>query len=493
MYITQTVLPKQVVPPLDESDFNHVWSLEKNFKIIKRYNDPRFGDITVMQNSSNQVILAKEKLASNKNEAAADIYYLKNRMNINHDNIMKILDYSSQVNKELCSTTFITKAFFEFPKTDLLRELSERKKNAHDFSHIELTHLVYQILLGLEHIHKKELAHGDIKPQLIGYDKFNNHFKILDRLNDMSLIERYQINQIINGKDIYVSPDLYKKIKSKNKNAQVDYYKNDIFALGLTLLYIGNGTSVQNIYLNNGEIEHRSLHEHVMNFDIKYNDQNPFLCNLLKTLLQMKDNDRPSASLLFDNIPSYEEFKRSEVEGNFALEMSSHVKNEIAPHEYNIETNTRIYNAPQYQNHYVQSTPKQFYDNQNYPHTQDGQFYDESKIINNTTKQVQNGNKNMQFYDVESYFDANGNKMIRRSYGNDTKVEVKRASPSPVKNKVIKKRYVMREDGTVVEIDPNIDLNSTDIKKYFNGGKDRHTIGHYNNVNHAMNTEPKQY
>lgn len=496
MYITQTVLPKQKIDPLSEAEYNQAWAQEKQFKVLKRYNDPRFGDITVIKSNSNQVLLVKEKMSSSKNEATEDINYLKKRMDLNHPHLMKLVGISSSVNKELCSTTFIVKGFYEFPRTDAFKELSERKKIGQDFNHVELTHFIYQALAALHNVHHRSLAHGDIRPQLIGYDKANNHFDILDRLSDASLIDRYQINQIVNNRELYLSPELYKKLKGKDKNAAFDHMKNDIFALGLTLLYLGTSESPQNIYKSDGEIEHRYLHEHVMNFDIKFNDQNPFLCNLLKTLLQIRESDRPDAALLFKNMPSYDEFKRSEGDVGIKLQMSNYHYHQPEATKVNsqpLDQTAPIHNnnSPYATTTYVRSIPQSMTHTQTQNFVNSAPHYNESRVINSETRHVNNGNRNMQFYNAESYFDANGNKVIRRSYGNDTKVEVRRGSPSPIpsETRVIKKRYVMREDGTVVEIDPNLNLNTEDIRKYFDPTHNTNTIAHYDNVDQAINSE----
>lgn len=56
-----------------------------------------------------------------------------------------------------------------------------------------------------------------MRPQLIGYDKADTRFQVLDRLADPSPIERVQSQNIIGKKDLYLSPELYKKLQGRDK------------------------------------------------------------------------------------------------------------------------------------------------------------------------------------------------------------------------------------------------------------------------------------
>lgn len=63
------------MPDLPDAEYKKAWPMEKSFKYLKKQKDPRFGDITLLKNhKSGQVIFAKEKLASSKKEATADIH-----------------------------------------------------------------------------------------------------------------------------------------------------------------------------------------------------------------------------------------------------------------------------------------------------------------------------------------------------------------------------------------------------------------------------------
>ena len=50
--------------------------------------------------------------------------------------------------------------------------------------------MVYDIRQALDHLHSRGLSHGDVRPQLIGYDKTTNSYQLLDRFNDPSPLEK---------------------------------------------------------------------------------------------------------------------------------------------------------------------------------------------------------------------------------------------------------------------------------------------------------------
>lgn len=590
MFANPSNLPKQKVELLPDAEYNKEWPQEKSYKLLKRFNDPRFGDVSVIKNNANQVVIVKEKMASSKNEVTEDIKALKQRFDMNHPHLLKLIGYSAVTNKELCSTTYITKGFYEFPRSDAYKELSDRQKAGGDFNQSELTHLAYQILSALHSIHQKGFAHGDVRPQLIGYDKQQNHFDLLDRLGDPSPIERCQTNLIINNKELYISPQLYKKLKGKDKTAVYNAQKNDVYALGLSLLYLGEGKSIQNIYQPTGEIDKRLLQEHVMDFDVKHNQKNPLLCVIVKEMLETDESRRKDLRLILSGLPSYEEFKSNEARGipmnmnnpnppprkvqappnevhapvtepaqeynffddKYPHQVESQPRYQFPVEEnddvggynpYTIKTNQvnsapqqykpapqhtnpqqyqqppqQVYNNVEYQHQpqqiyhtseympqvttttYVRSTPQQLHTYSQYPQT-NGTYvqnapvqYEQPHFVQSPTRYVQSVQNNPVVNNPNTYFDENGAKVIRRSY-NAAPVEVRRGTPAPTpaESKVIKKRYVMREDGTVVEIDPNVDMNADDIRKYFDNSYTKDTIAQFESVDHALKSDTNGY
>lgn len=610
MYSAPSNFPKQKVNLLPDAEYNNEWSQERSFKLLKRFNDPRFGDISVMRNQGNQVIFAKEKMASNKSEITEDISYAKKRFSMNHMNVMKMVGYSAVTNKELCSTTYNLKSFYEFPRTDADKELADRKKMGADFTHGELTHLAYQVVEGLSSVHQNGIPHGDIRPQLIGYDKQQNHFALLDRLSDPTSVERCQTNNIVNKKDIYMSPELYKKLKGKNKTLTYNAQKNDIFSLGLTLLFLGTGESVQSFYLPDGEVEKRQLQEFVMNFDTKYSEVNPLLCNIVKSLLETDESRRQELYYIIKQFPPYNKFCKDEAQGvplnsynaqnnnpntnpkpsapnpqpqpsqqkqvpvqpnpqppqqqgghgdnnntqksgkdtiytfptednedfegfnpymvNANHKPQSNVKNS-APIQQS--KNTQPYrnsvNDSQYtqSNQYIDQYNNSSYGNNHMPTTQTIYVQSPPQQLNSYAPKRQSYQSNVQsvpqyseptyfhpqqhtryvqsmpysqpaITTEDTYFDNQGNKITRKSFvGAPTEVRKSlglnpNPSPNPtVEGIVIKKRFVVREDGSMVELDANAKVNVDEIQKYFDPSYNKNAIAKYDDASKVLKTK----
>ncbi len=343
---------------LPDAEFDKKWDQENLYQNIKRANDPRFGEISIVKNNStNEILFVKEKMASSKNEASNDIRELKSRIALNHPNLQKLVNYSTAVKKELCSTHYLSRGFYEFPRSDTQKEHLERKRNLSGFTSSELTHLAYQILDGLNHLHSRNITHGDIRPLNIGYHKALNQFQILDRLSDPSPLEKLQASNIINKKEIYTAPELWKKLQGKDKTLKYSAYKNDLYALGLSILFLGTSDSVQDIYKPNGEFDQNRLNEHINNFNAKYQGENPYLCTIVKTLLAPNEADRPDSQQFVSNLIPYDQYKAQEAQG---IKVQGAVKNQVYSEPPQQDTNNGgmfTYTAPVVHSQ-VQSQPQ---------------------------------------------------------------------------------------------------------------------------------------
>jgi len=52
-----------------------------------------------------------------------------------------------------------------------------------------------------------------------------------------------------------MAPEVYEKIKGKQKNLLIDLKSNDHFSLGISMASLLLGSSLQDCYLANGEFE----------------------------------------------------------------------------------------------------------------------------------------------------------------------------------------------------------------------------------------------
>lgn len=101
-----------------------------------------------------------------------------------------MLGYSTNIEKALCSTTYISKAFYEYPQFDMKRESADHKKNLTEFTSGELSNCKNQILNSLNSLHSKGLSHGDVRPEYIGHNKQSNVYALLDRFRDPAPVEK---------------------------------------------------------------------------------------------------------------------------------------------------------------------------------------------------------------------------------------------------------------------------------------------------------------
>jgi serine/threonine protein kinase len=292
-------------PALSDDEYNRKWDQESQLQFIRKASDPRFGEIHVFKRKgTNELVFSKEKMTSSKVAAGNDIRELKSRLALNRPNLQRLLGYSTSERKELCSTSYYTQGFYEFPKTDLAKESSLRVSNGQSFSEGELANVASQALNGLSSLHSQRITHGDIRPQYLGINKDTNEVSILDRLADPSPIEKTQGSHIVGGKNtLYMSPELYKKLQGKDKLIKYDPFKNDVYSLALSVLETGNGRSIKDIYNTNGTVDQAKLDAHLNSFSSKY--QGEYLNNFVRSSLKQDESARPTTEELSSRLGSW--------------------------------------------------------------------------------------------------------------------------------------------------------------------------------------------
>lgn len=72
----------------------------------------------------------KSNVHSQAKDAHGEIDNLMIRKALNHPGILQFIDYSSEIKKGLCSTSYIVNSIYFYPKTDVHKEglsLKEKK------------------------------------------------------------------------------------------------------------------------------------------------------------------------------------------------------------------------------------------------------------------------------------------------------------------------------------------------------------------------------
>lgn len=307
---TKPIAPESL---LKDADYQRVSPLEKTCKSIKTTEDPRFGHVNILQNpSTRQTLAVKERKVTDKAEAGRLILAAQNRMAMKNPNLINLVDYSVTKQSELCSSFYIIKYFYEYPKSDIRKTILDKEKNGQTMNSNELTNLLYQQVNAQSYLQSQGMAHGDIQPVLIGYDPEKKESKLIDKndlaSNDQAILQM-QKNRVLsqNTQSIYQSPLMYENLKKGNMKFQFDKNKEDAFALGLVLLEAGNGKKIDNIYdSKQGKVNEAALSAHVDEFNRKFGNQNQLLVQSVSGLVAPRESDRLSPVQVKSSLPPYE-------------------------------------------------------------------------------------------------------------------------------------------------------------------------------------------
>ncbi len=299
---------------LKDADFAKTSQYDKTYRQIKTLNDPRFGDIHILQNpQTRQVVAVREKKVTDRAEAGRQIIAARNRLALKNPYLVNLLDYSVIKQSELCSSFYIIKYYFEYPRTDLRKYYLDKEKSGQGLTAAELTHILYQQNQALAYLQSQGTAHGDLQPLYVGWDPEKNESRLIDKsetlTNDAAIIQA-QKNRLISGQPLYLSPTMYSNLKKGNTKFQFDRNKEDAFALGLLVLEAGNGHSIQNIYdAKAGQINQGALNQHLDEFNRKFGAQNTLLVSHVSSLVNTNEAARPSPVQVQSSLPPYEEVR----------------------------------------------------------------------------------------------------------------------------------------------------------------------------------------
>lgn len=309
---------------LRDEDFTKTSNFDRTFKQVRKVNDPRFGEAMLFQDPTNrQQILVRERKYNDKTEAGRAIQSARARIANQNPNTLRMLDYSATKQSELCSTIYVVRQYWELPANDLKRELQNRITANAPFTEPELSNILYQTVRA-----DPSGLHGDISPINIAYDKNSGTAKLIDKSDEVPSPQRtvnLQKSKIIGaGQNLYQSPIMYNNLKRNNLKFGYDPTKEDAFALGLTMLELGNLKPVSNIY-NAGtkEVDRNALQAHLTEFRNRYPNPNGFLTSTVDGLTRYDEPQRLSIREVHANLPPEADFRARLASGAFVTGANS--------------------------------------------------------------------------------------------------------------------------------------------------------------------------
>lgn len=285
---------------------NRTCEEESKYDFYKKHSDPSMGDITLMKSRTNdEVICCKEYIKNSKEQFAEAILEAQNRLRLNNKYLIDLKNYSTRVKNDFCSTFYSIKLFYEFQTNNLQKEIRHRRDKGQDFSSLELTHLLYNIVEACSYLQDQGRAHGDIRPSSIAVLQDGNAFKLIDRPETTVKALAYQQSLIYSGKDIYLPPNLWMALKKNNSKIVHSEYSTDVFSFGLCILEAGLKKPVSSIYTESGNYK-QELDRLIGEFSKKYSD-NPMLVTTLAKMLTLEESGRPDFKAIIKAIPPYAE------------------------------------------------------------------------------------------------------------------------------------------------------------------------------------------
>jgi hypothetical protein len=109
------------------SQFNKQSFVEDIYQQKLQIEDKRFGPVTFWsKKQGHELLLMKKRFVNSPKLCETEINHAKDRIKLNHDFLMRMIDYSVKVKS---MRVFEVWGFYQAPLQDLRREIDKRRKN----------------------------------------------------------------------------------------------------------------------------------------------------------------------------------------------------------------------------------------------------------------------------------------------------------------------------------------------------------------------------
>jgi len=190
-----------------------------------------------LDSATGQVVAVKWLGFRSKTQADSAIREFRIQKSLQHPNICQVLNYFQQTAEDGTLYTVLVTEWMD--KSDLYKDISNRKKNEFPWKEEELWMYIRGLVGALAYAQNRKISHRDIKPQNI-FMNSRNQVKIGDFGSAFETTEAPEGDYDLVGTPYFLSPSLRNAMMTSIPNAKVkhDPFKSDVFSLGLTFLYM---------------------------------------------------------------------------------------------------------------------------------------------------------------------------------------------------------------------------------------------------------------
>jgi len=286
-----------------ESLERKVKEFDQGWKVIEKIKDSDAKVIQPMHTEHTYVM--KEYVTNTEKSARKYIESLREQMNNRQGfpHNQNLVDYTCKKDSGLCSTTYTIRAFYENVESDLYQKKKQADHGIVD--HEYLTHGLYGGLHAIDELNRAGQNYSDVRPENIGFS--HNKTGLLRMKSDKHGKTGWEVgvNRISKGRDnLFVSPELYDGVLKKGKKESIDEKKNDVFALGMSMLEAGTKKGVKNCYGKNG-FDYEQLHKVQDEFHYNHEQANTLMCDIVDLCVEKDPSVRNTAGEILGKTPAY--------------------------------------------------------------------------------------------------------------------------------------------------------------------------------------------
>lgn len=294
-----------------------------NYEVIGHFDDVHFKNCVILKSFDDPFKKLLLKTINTKDSTTIDDLMIKIN-NFSNEYLINLI----YVNKTFRNDNYQYDFYIDAFSSNLSLEMKFRQTERNYFTEEELWEILNSILKGICYLHDQEIFHGELQPNMIKITKNDRNDNYIIKILHPWIIEL--INEEFHDKEekYCLSPEEFISLKYNETKLYIDYFKADVYCLGLCLLEAATFFSIKSCY---------DWETYLMNYEfilrkllIIHNRYSKDLAYILKNMLVVDDKTRPT---IFEIEILLSNEKELEIKDKRCLYLSP-MKN-----KYNVETN----------------------------------------------------------------------------------------------------------------------------------------------------------